>query len=197
VSARIRVQSCKASSEPRQENTAWELPAEWEGPASSPRCSECAAGGIDRVDESQPCDSPWPGSPHIERDCGAGTVPDHARAFDTEHVQESNHAQRMARYADIAGRPVCRRRVASPVSQEIRNDDAVADRQQRDNAGPKVGRGREAMHQQQRLAGAATAARVVVQSRPADIDELTPHREPVGIAKLFRGCRPDVRGVRL
>jgi hypothetical protein len=76
--------------------------------------------------------------------------------------------------------------VASAIAEEVDDDDAVSGRDERDHLGPEVSRGREAVNQDDGLAGAARAGGVVIEACAVEVDKLAPHGE--GTMADTTGC---------
>jgi hypothetical protein len=69
------------------------------------------------------------------------------------------------------------RAVASSIAEEIDDDQPVSGWHQRYHVVPQVARSGEAVQEHDRLAGAACSGRVIVESRPTEIEELTAHAD--------------------
>src|SRR5512132_31165 len=67
------------------------------------------------------------------------------------------------------------RTIAASIAEEIDDDQAVSGRHERHNVAPEMARRGEAVQEHDGFAGAACAGRVVIESRPAEIEELTSH----------------------
>src|SRR3954471_1402676 len=102
----------------------------------------------------------------------ADVVSNDARIVDPEQVQQLDDSLGVAANTYRSAK----RTITSSVTEKIEDHHPVAGRHQRDHIVPQVPRGWKAVNEDDRLARAARARRVVVQPNAVEIDELTAHR---------------------
>ena len=124
-----------------------------------------------RIHQHEPRDARRPSHRHRLRDPAADVVADNARIVDRERVEQAHHSLGVAAHGNIAaGRPI-----ASPVAEQIDDNNAVSLRNERDDLGPEVRRRWKSVKKDDRLAGSATSGSVVVEPRTVYVNELTSH----------------------
>jgi hypothetical protein len=111
----------------------------------------------------------------LEHNPGSDAVTSGGCTLDTEHVEQTYQSARVAsgRQVGCCGSELGG--IAPPKAEQIRYDDPITGWNQRHDARPKERRGRESVHEQERLTRSSGAAGVVVQPFNANIDEFAPH----------------------
>jgi len=86
--------------------------------------------------------------------------------------------------------------IGSTETQQVRYDEPMSGRQERNEVAPEVAAGWEAVYEYDRFARSARSGSVVVESVVADLDELSSHQPP-GWKKRSDICAHDVVATRL
>ncbi len=105
------------------------------------------------------------------RDASAESMTDDARALDAQFVEQGDDAIGVRARVDGARQ----RTVAAPVAEEVEHDETMSRRHERNDFAPEMAGGRESVDEHDRIARAARAGGVVVETRARQIDELTAH----------------------
>ena len=175
VDTSVSVETRNATPERGEQHTRGKRPRHGQDRPQGRRCHVTPRQLRNGVHQPETANPVWVHRTHLERNPGSNAVTGGGRTLDTEDVQQAYQSARVARSRQVGRSGPKLRGVAPPKTEQIRYDDPIPGWNQRHHARPEERRGRETVHEQERLTRPSGAAGVVVQPCNANIDEFAPH----------------------